>query len=473
MQSITFGEWLPDQPPIAGALVDAFNVIPNQIGYAPLPTVSAISNDASDNLNGVFSGRFGDTTKVFATSDTKIFSYSSSDLNLTNISRSGNYSASVTGRWTFAQFGKVMLAANGVEPLQAYTLDSSSTFLNVASAAPTATFVSVIRDFVVCGNTPSNPNRVLWSDINDETDWVSGPASQSDSQDLPDGGNIQGITGGEFGLIFLQRSISRMTYAGAPLYFQFDTISRGLGCLEPRSIAQYGKLSFFLSDDGFYYCDGQSVVPIGAEKVDRFFFNDAELSLLNTMSAAVDPVRRCVFWKYSNNSSAKSIIIYNWQVKRWTRGETNADFIAGIDTEGITLESLNNYSSSLDALGISLDDRFWVANNTLLAGVQDSKIVAFSGASTGSEIVTGDLTKENCVITLAKPQVDKGTASVAVSSRDRLDSDVTFGSVANADSENRCSLRSHGRYQRVKVLPSGNYTSAVGIDLLIRKRGNR
>ena len=143
------------------------------------------------------------------------------------------------------------------------------------------------------------------------------------------------------------------------------------------------------------------------------------------------------------------------------------------NTEGITLESLNNYSSSLDALGISLDDRFWVANNTLLAGVQDSKIVAFSGASTGSEIVTGDLTKENCVITLAKPQVDKGTASVAVSSRDKLDSDVTFGSVANADSENRCSLRSHGRYQRVKVLPSGNYTSAVGIDLLIKKRGNR
>ena len=473
MQSITFGEWLPDQPPIAGALVDAFNVIPNQIGYAPLPTVSAISNDASDNLNGVFSGRFGSVTKVFATSETKIFEYSSSNLNLTNVSRSGNYSAGATGNWSTTQFGKVVLAANGAERLQAYTLGSSSLFADVASAAPTANFVSVIRDFVVCANTTPEPNKIFWSDINDETDWVSGVTSQSDSQVIPDGGNIQGVSGGEFGLVMLQRSISRMTYAGAPLFFQFDTISRGLGCLEPQSIAQYGQLTFFLSDDGFYYCDGQNVVPIGAEKVDRFFFNDAELSQLNTMSTAVDPVRRCIFWKYTNNSSAQSIIIYNWQVKRWSRGETTADFIAGVETEGITLESLNNYSSSLDALGISLDDRFWVSNNSLLAGGQDRKIVSFSGASSGSQIITGDLTKQNSLITLAKPQVDKGTASVAVSSRDRLDSEVVFGSASDADSENRCALRSHGRYQRIKVLPSGNYTAAVGVDLEIKTRGKR
>ncbi|BCV04324.1 MAG: hypothetical protein CM15mV83_560 [uncultured marine virus] len=58
--------------------------------------------------------------------------------------------------------------------------------------------------------------------------------------------------------------------------------------------------------------------------------------------------------------------------------ETTADFIASVETEGITLESLDNYSASLDDLDISLDDRFWVADNTLLAGVEDRKIVAFS-----------------------------------------------------------------------------------------------
>ena len=98
---------------------------------------------------------------------------------------------------------------------------------------------------------------------------------------------------------------------------------------------------------------------------------------------------------------------------------------------------------------------------------------SFSGASSGSQIITGDLTKQNSLITLAKPQVDKGTASVAVSSRDRLDSEVIFGTASDADSENRCPLRSHGRYQRIKVLPSGDYTAAVGVDLEIKTRGKR
>ncbi len=54
------------------------------------------------------------------------------------------------------------------------------------------------------------------------------------------------------------------------------------------SIAQYQGVTFFLSDDGFYMCDGQNVTAIGAEKVDRFFLQDASESDFKTMSAAVD-----------------------------------------------------------------------------------------------------------------------------------------------------------------------------------------
>lgn len=469
MERINFGEWLPDQPAITGALTEALNVIPLQVGYGGLPTISTISNAAATDLNGLFAGRFGETTQLFASGTTKLYTYSSNNLNLTDVS-----STTYTGdRWNFAQFGKIVLAANGKEKVQKFELGTSSAFATLSVEAPSAKMVTVVRDFVVCANTDANPNRVFWSDINDETSWSSSVTSQSDIQDIPDGGNIQGIVGGEFGIVFLERAISRMTYAGAPLYFQFDTISKGLGCLEPKSIAQYGQLVFFLSDDGFYLCNGQTVTPIGAEKVDRFFFEDCELALLNTMSAAVDPVRRCVFWCYSNNQSKQSLLIYNFQVQKWSRGETTADFIAAAATEAITLESLNNYSSSIDTLGISLDDRFWLANNLLLAGLKEDKIVSFSGQNSTAELITGDLTSTNSVINLAKPQIDKGTASVAIASRDRLDSEIAFSTAQEADSENRCSVRSHGRYHRVKVIPSGNYTSCVGVDLEIVARGGR
>jgi len=113
---------------------------------------------------------------------------------------------------------------------------------------------------------------VQWSDINDSTDWTAGAASQSDFQDIPDGGDIRGMTGGEFGLVLMEKSVVRMTYIGAPLFFQFDTLTRSLGCYEARSVVQYGAMTFFLSDDGFYVCDGQQVKPIGAERVDDWFF---------------------------------------------------------------------------------------------------------------------------------------------------------------------------------------------------------
>ena len=99
------------------------------------------------------------------------------------------------------------------------------------------------------------------------------------------------IRGGEFGLVLLERSIHRMSYVGTPFIFQFDNISRNKGCMVAGSIAQYQGITFFLSDDGFYLCDGQTVQPIGNEKVDRFFIDDASESDYGSMSAAVDPIR--------------------------------------------------------------------------------------------------------------------------------------------------------------------------------------
>jgi len=185
---------------------------------------------------------------------------------------------------------------------------------------------------------------VQWSDINDETDWTSGTTSQSDYQIIADGGNVQAITGGEFGLVFLQRAVLRASYVGSPLFFQFDTISRGLGCLEGNSVAQYGSVSFFLSDDGWYSTDGQTITPIGLEKVDRWFFDDVLLASINTMSVAVDPIKNLVVWNYANNSGTRSLLIYNWQLQKWTRGSTVSDVVGTIATTGTTLEGITSES---------------------------------------------------------------------------------------------------------------------------------
>lgn len=466
---ITFGEWLPDQPGIAGALQAAYNVYPQQIGYGPIPSLTEYSNSASENLTRVFSGKISSTSTMFAGGATKLFKYDSTNRNLTNVSKTGGYTG---GNWSFTQFGDVVLAANNSQKIQSFTLNSSTAFADVAAAAPVCKYLTVVRDFVVAANISSNPNRVQWSDINDETDWTSGPTSQSDFQDIPDGGDIQGITGGEFGLVLLEKSVVRMTYIGSPLYFQFDTISREIGCYEPGSVTQYGNMTFFLSDDGFYMCDGQRVSPIGAEKVDRWFWNDLSPSYTK-FSAAIDPVKKVVIWCYQNTNAGYSLLVYNWQLNRWSYGATAASYISSAATSAVTLEGLDLFSASIDALGVSLDARQWLGGRLVFAGVRDAKIVTFEGQPMSAFIETGDLSSIASIITLARPQIDNGSATVAVASREMLDDDIIYSTAVAASNENRVSLRSSGKYHRVKVVPTGNWTTMAGVDVNIVGRGRR
>jgi len=474
---ITFGEWTPDQPGITNGLRRAENVYPKLVGYGAIPTVVDYSAAASENLNNVVAGKTtAGATTVFAGGSTKLFKLDSGDLSLDNVSKSGNYSTPTDQRWKFTQFGSVIIAANGQAKIQGYNLNSSSLFADLAADAPTARYVTVVRDFVVSGYQSSYPNRVQWSALGDETSWTNSATTQADFQDIPDGGSVVGVTGGEYGLVFMDRSIHRMSYVGSPLVFQFDNISRNLGCYEANSIIQYGGTSFFLGDDGFYACDGQNVVPIGNEKVNRFFFDNVDEGTLYLMSAAVDPIKKLIIWAYASNSSATpdSLLLFNYQTQKWTSGTTSVDRIASTSTPAVTLEGLDVYGN-VDTITTSFDSRLWLGGKLQLAGVDGAKIVIFSGANATAYIETGDIEVPGSTssITLVKPTVEGGSGSVALLSRRLLTESTVFGSQTAADAENRVSVRGVGRYHRLQLTPTGSWTSAVGIDIDLSPLGTR
>lgn len=547
---VVFGQWAPDQPGVAGNLIEASNVLPLAAGYGPMPSVVDLSNAATENLLTCFVGRWASETILFAASANFLWRYwASKSVTITGATQAnpcvitsaghgfrtgiqvtisgvvgmtqlnGNtytitridantfsldgvnstgYGAYVSGgsavtykylqdvtrtasaysattQWQFAQFGVKVIASNGQNVLQSWTIGSSSNFADIAAAAPTASYVATVRDFVVGCKSASNPNRVFWSDINDETDWVAGVASQSDTQDIPDGGEIRGITGGEYGVILLERSIVRMTYIGAPLFFQFDNVTTSLGCYEGRSIVRYGGATYFLSDDGFYVTDGQSVKPIGAERVDRWFFDNCDPDKLDEISTAVDPVNKNVMWCFTTIFNTKQLLVYNWAVNRWSHGETSADAVATIATSGTDLEALSAIYPTLESVPASLDSRIWVGGKLLMGGVDGMKLVSFGGTRLTGTLQTGDLGDGvDTLAILARPIVDGGSATVSVSSRRRLDDNISYSSSVAADSDNRVAMRSRGKYHRISVVPTGQlWATAVGIDVDLVPCGGR
>jgi hypothetical protein len=471
---VDFTEWLPDQPGVVGALTNAKNVYPKAVGYGAFPLEEDYSAAASEGLNSVFAGKDdGGTTKVFAGGSTKIFLLDASDMSLDDVS-GATYSAG--SDWKFIQFGSYVIAGNNANKLQYADLSTTISFADLNASAPTAKLLTVVRDFVVTGNTDTASNELRWSGINNPTGtWGSVAVTQADFQTIPDGGEIRGLTGGEFGLVLLERSIVRMSYVGSPLIFQFDNISRNLGCYESNSVAQWQGVTYFLADDGFYACNGQQVDPIGAEKVNRHFWETALESKIGEMSTAVDPFRNLIIWGYQSTDLTYRLLIYHLITKKWSFADTGISRIANLFTPAFTLEQLDNFSASLDALPVSLDDRQWLGGKFLFGGISTNKIITFSGPSKEARITTSDLETNGTksMVTLAKPIVDGGSASVAVASRQNLAEDVVFNTAVAADSENRVGLRSLGRYHRLRVIPSGNWLTAIGVEMEIQPAGMR
>jgi len=471
-QKIIFGEWLPDQPSVTGAVTDAFNCYPVTNGYAPLREAVDYSLSAGQNLLVAFAGKLAGASSLFAAGATQIYKFNSSDSSLSAVTTTG-YTA--VESWDITQFGAKMILANGVSKLQSFDLGSSTYFEDLSADAPAAKFVTVVRDFVVAANVGGEENKVYWSDINDETDWVAGAASQSDTQIVPDGGDITGMAGGEYGLIFLERAIYRMSYSGSPFFFQFDAISRTLGCISNGSITQFGGLTYFLSDDGFYVCDGKSVKNIGLEKVNRWFFDNCVLSEIPTkMSATVDPVRKLVIWNFTNSFGGRYLLYYSIDLNKWSYGSTDVVGLSYGLTPSATLEQIDNYNNNLDLLDIPLDSKVWAGGQLIFVGVRSEKIVIFSGPYKSGYVTSGDVDIGRSTITLAKPIIDNGTGTVAVASRILLTDQVEFGTAATPDTENRCSLRTNGYYHRVKVSPTNvNWKTIIGCEIDIDTQGTR
>lgn len=476
-QRITFGEWLPDQPGLSGALMDAKNVVSQAIGYGPLPSAATFSQAASENLTTLVAGKTpAGATKLFAAGTTKIYESSGVGV-LTDVSKSGGYTSA--DKFRFSQFGNTIIGTNYSQKLQSYVLGTSTAFADLSADSPIAKYITVVRDFVVVAFTNESstvyPGRVRWSDLNNETNWTTSATSQADYQDVPDGGQITGIRGGEYGLIFMEKAIQRMSYVGTPFIFQFDNISRGKGCIAPGSIAQVQGICFFLSEDGFYSCDGQSVKPIGNEKVDRWFYGIADEAQFSTMSAAVDPVRKLVIWNFKTVNQSRQLLIYNFNTNKWTYGDAGTDYISDGSSTAVTLEELDSFSASIDALPVSLDSILFIGGKYFLGGTSGPYIMTYNGLPATGTLITGDIDiGARSTATLARPQVDNGSASVAVASRTLLSDSVAFGTPIAADSENRISLRSNGRYHRFQTTPTGAaWKTAIAIDVDIVQQGGR
>lgn len=474
-----FGPLRPDGPPQQAGLLRANNVLPRPASYAPLRALEALSEPLAGQARGMFAAGAEAVTTFAGTPDAL---YQLRGARWRQVG--GPYPRTVEENWSFAQFGDLVIATNGSVVPQKWQLGISSAFLPLGGSPPPARCIATVRDFVVLGNIPSRPTAIKWSGIDAAETWNISQDTQADEQTLPDGGEVLGLVGGEYGVILQSNAIRRMSYVGTPFVFQIDKVEDNRGVLAPGSIAGFGPGSiYYLSSDGFYVTDGNGPSrPIGAGKIDRTFLDELDPLNLHQVSACIDAVNKLYVVSYPNRAAregiANRLAIHNLETGEWSFADISCQRLFSALSQSTGIDDLPALGyDDLDAMVIGLDSRVWQGGAVSLAAVDPAGCLAgFTGATLEAVLETGELAPfamSRAEVTGCLVLGDGGTPAVAIAGRAGSRAQLDFGAEASVNRSGIASLRRGGRALAVRVrMPAGSeWGQLQGFELQLTQGG--
>jgi len=153
---ITFGEWLPDQPGVIGALTTAKNCFPKAVGYGAFPQEVDYSDPAPQDLtNAVAAKNSAGNVTIYASGTTRLFKLNTSTFAFDDISAT-TYSG--TTGWKFTQFGTSLIAANESNTMQ--YIDVINRDSNLDSAGKTRAIAQIYYNLQTQLRTLSQVSKV-------------------------------------------------------------------------------------------------------------------------------------------------------------------------------------------------------------------------------------------------------------------------------------------------------------------------
>lgn len=481
MPLLPWGEYKPDVSDYEGSATQTIlNVVPRGDGYGPFPSASLFSAALPAGCRGGFYALKSDgSVSIFAGTANRLYQLNNTDFTWTDVSKGATaYSdLTTTAQWRFAQTGNLVYATQANVVLQVFDLTSSTAFDDALGSPPQAAYIDVVGRFLVLSGLLSNPFRIQWSGLNNfnaSDSWTSGIKS-SDFQDFPDGGIVRGVAGGEFGIIFQDQAIRRMSYVpGSPIIFQIDRISQDKGLYAPYSIIRAGETIFFYAGQGFHKIEpGGIPEQIGRERVDRTFLNDLDKGNLQLFMGTSDPRGTRVYWAYKSTAGTvglyDKIIGYDKALDRWFPVSISGEYLLGVSQTGLTLENLDDISSSIDALTLTLDAYATAVQPEIAQFGSTHALAFFRGPNLEATVESSEQgTDGNRIFVRGfRPITDAPTVYGSLSYRETVQAtSADLPEIAINSRTGRCDLRRSTRYARFKQrIPSGTvWTFTAGLE---------
>ena len=477
---VPFGPFEPDKSQFNGSTsANIVNARPVANGWGPMPDLTAISDSlGSECLGAVFVRTSTGTFRTVAATATAIFELKNTDYSWTDISGpSAPYSASE--RWSFTRFGDVLLIHNISDPIQKYDINAGGTVADLGGSPPQAKYSCVVGDFVVLGNLSGAETTVHWSGYNDCEHWTVGDKG-SDTQEIPEGGEIFSIFGDRGGFYVIQRDgMQYFSFAlDSPYIFTRTVINPNQGAVSPRSVVNIGNGRFYyLSEDGFFA--GADRTPIGAERVDKWILSVIDPAYLHDVSGAVDPYEKIVWWVYQTATGSKNMVGYDWQLDRWCMSDKAVADVFPLVTIGVTWDGVDDLYASIDEVDVPFDYRLFMDGRPTLAAFDtDNKLAFFTGANLEATFDTSFFQPDDAVrasVTSARLTTDASAATVTVISKSYHGDADRYSREGSMTSSGIIPLRADGRIHKIRAtIPAQTVWSITSdVDVSVVASGGR
>lgn len=491
--TLQFGEWRPDVSLLDNQFASiADNVFPGLNCYRPIPSLLPFSESMlPERCMGLFAARRLDGTwNILAGTQHSLWKWTTAGWsNITRTAGGGYNLPAEEELWSFTQFGDHVIAAAISEKPQWITLETDTNFSDLPGNPPKAHNVHTIGDFVflsglALGGTipgssiPTNLRQILWSGINDPTNFTPG-TGLSDYQEMPDGGVVKGIAGNEIGFIVQDRSIRLLQFLPGDIntIFSISRVVKDKGCMSEFGFATVADELYFIAEDGPYKLGGNQVDPIGQEKVSDWFLDNSDPLRRNLVQVIPSNKPYVVFAFHTSAASSlyNRVMIYNWVLQRWASGVIPAAVYALLSTTPLDLDTTGSEPGDewLEWTGTpqphSLDSFGYTGGRPLVCGVDElGRLCSLSGPNLLAQLQTVEahlVPGKRAFVSDVYPLCDTDVGTISVETRERL-GDMPVTSVDYPlEITGSASVLSSSRLHRFKLtIPAGeDWTRAEGV----------
>ena len=226
--------------------------------------------------------------------------------------------------WSLDSFGQYLIACSSDDGKVYEWQLSTSTAAALLSNAPVDNSAIMVTDerFVFCLGAGGNPQKIAWSDRENNNQWTPATTNQAGDIELQTTGKIMcGVRVKGSALILTTNDAHTATYAAPPFVYSFERVGSSCGIVSRQAAVAVDQGAFWMGTGGFYQYNGNAVQEMQCDVLD-YVFTSLNTAQRSKVCAIHNSQFGEIWWFYPSGDSNENdrYVVFDYKEGHWNIG---------------------------------------------------------------------------------------------------------------------------------------------------------